>query len=111
MAPPGYRELRTDHVVVILPRTSYLVLWGVDHLEWLQGQITNDVRLLSHHNWLDFCLTDPKGRLTAICRAWKDAHVERHILNALVVATTKPEALVSRIREAVILEDVQFEAY
>ena len=57
MAPHGYRELRTDHVVVELPGIKYFLLTGKDALDWLQGQSTNDVRLLEEKPWLDFCLT------------------------------------------------------
>ncbi len=99
MAPPGYRELRTSQVRVELQGMTYFILWGKDHLEWLQGQVTNDVRLLEERPWLDFCLTKPTGQLLALCRAWKDN-------DRLIVATAQPEVLRTRVMDSVILEDV-----
>ncbi len=99
MTPPGYHELRTSQARVVLPGMTYFTLWGQDHLEWLQGQVTNDVRLLEERQWLDFCMTKPTGQLLALCRAWKDD-------DRLIVATAQPEVLRTRVEDSVILEDV-----
>lgn len=99
MAPPGYRELRTDHVLVELRDVAYFELTGRDHREWLQGQATNDVRLIEDQPWLDFCLTKPTGQIAAVCRAWVFG-------TGLLIATEQPDVLLARTEETVILEDV-----
>jgi folate-binding protein YgfZ len=99
MAPPGYRALRTDSVRVVLPGIRYFKLQGRDSLDWLQGQATNDVRLLEGAPWLDFCLTKPTGQILAVCRAWAAP-------GGTILATQRPEALVQRFEESVILEEV-----
>lgn len=98
-APPGYRELRTSQVQVELLDMKYVVLSGRDHRDWLQGQSTNDVRLLDDLPWLDFCLTKPTGQIVAECRAWGTQ-------DSAIVATAKLGVLIARAEESVILEDV-----
>ena len=99
MAPAGYRALRLSQARVVLSGTTYFVLSGRDHREWLQGQCTNDVLSLEGRPWLDFCLTKPTGQLLALCRAWVRG-------GTLVVATDRPEVLIERVEGTVILEDV-----
>ncbi len=98
-APKGYRELRTSAVIVDLPGLQIFRLSGADHLSWLQGQCTNDVRRLESQVSLDFCLTKPTGQILSICHAWKSE-------DGMLIATDEPTVLIERVTETVIMEDV-----
>jgi folate-binding protein YgfZ len=76
-------------------------LSGDDREEWLQGQATNDVRLLKPGNRLSFCFCEPTGGLLAVIDAWA---VEDRIL--LSTARELESAVLDRVERMTVLEDV-----
>lgn len=98
-APAGYRELRTDAVVVPQFAPSVFAIDGADAVEWLQGQCTNDLHILGPQG-LDFCFTKPTGQILTLCRAWKRG-------DDIVVAVDDPGVLMARVDQTVIMEDVR----
>jgi folate-binding protein YgfZ len=103
MAPARYCDLRLGQAKFEIPGLAYFRLGGDDRLSWLQGQATNDVRLLESRPWLDFCLTNPKGQIEAVCRAWRD------VQPWINIATAQGEVLQRRVEETVILESVSLQ--
>ncbi len=78
-------------------------LWisGADRASWLQGQITNDIRLLSPASPLQFCLCSPSGQIEAIGRLYEVA--DRFLM---ISSPNGVAAMVARIQSNVILEEV-----
>ncbi len=78
-------------------------LWisGADRASWLQGQITNDIRLLSSSSPLPFCLCSPSGQIEAIGRLYEVG--DRYLL---ISSQSGVAAMVARIQSNVILEEV-----
>ena len=71
-------------------------LSGADRLTWLQGQVTNDVFASSR-----FCLCAPNGQIEGVFSMWAEG--ESHALESTVSGC---EALLRRVADFVILEDV-----
>ena len=44
---------------------AFIEFSGEEWKEWLQGQITNDIRLLAPENPIQFCLCKPTGQILA----------------------------------------------
>lgn len=99
-APPGYRELRTNTVAVPQAKLSVFCLKGEDAEDWFQGQCTNDLRLLDVQDGIDLCLTKPTGQIRCLGRAWRRS-------DGLIVAATDSEALIDRVAQTVVMEDVE----
>jgi tRNA-modifying protein YgfZ len=76
-------------------------LHGDDRLEWLQGQATNDVRLLTPGKSLSFCLCEPTGGLLAVVDAWA---LEDRIL--MTTARELQQVVLDRVERMTIMEDV-----
>lgn len=76
-------------------------LTGDDREEWLQGQATNDIRLLKPGQRLSFCLCEPTGGLLAVLDAWA---LEDRIL--LTTARERETAVLDRVERMTIIEDV-----
>lgn len=74
-------------------------LTGSDALEWLQGQVTQDVSQLSAGTALQTCLLDSTGRILDL------AAVVLHD-RAPHVLTSRPERWFERVDELVVMEDV-----
>ena len=78
-----------------------VALGGEDRTDWLQGQITNDLRGLHFGEVLDFCVCEPTGQLLAPCRA--------QILPDQILILLPKACLTSfldRVEQMVITEDV-----
>lgn len=77
-------------------------LSGADRLEWLQGQATNDVSVLTADRPVDFCLCAPTGQILAPCRAW--ALEDRIVIEAPLECVS---AFLERATLMVVMEDVE----
>lgn len=80
---------------------ALLELTGDDRTEWLQGQATNDVRLLKPRGRLSFLFCEPTGQLLAILEAW--AFDDRIVMST---ARERVSAVLDRVESMTILEDV-----
>jgi tRNA-modifying protein YgfZ len=99
----SYRTLR-EACVQHVPQAALVRLTGSDRKGWLQGQATHNLERLDVGWSRGFCLCSPTGQILAVCRVWA-------LPDSLLVGTdlvTLP-ALLQRIEDMVILEDVQAE--
>lgn len=78
---------------------SLIVFSGEEWKDWLQGQITNDIRNLTAEKPLEFCLCKPTGQMLAV--GWIDFG------GNMWVPTTCVSAVLDRVDQMVILEDCQ----
>lgn len=97
-----YSKLQDSSCLFELTETEIFALKGEDRKGWLQGQVTNDLRDLQLGSALDACLCKPTGQLLAFLRIYEGE-------NALYLVTNEPEEIVTRVQEAVIMEDVILE--
>jgi len=97
----GYTHLVSDGACVRLDG-ALVRLSGADAEEWLQGQVTNDLRRLDARPFVDACLTKSTGQLEAALRIWRRS-------DGLTVSTTDLASLAARVSDYVILEDVTLE--
>ncbi|MBS1723875.1 MAG: hypothetical protein JSS66_13085 [Armatimonadetes bacterium] len=98
----GYNELRNSAAKIYWPGLEAFTLRGADAAEWLQGQVTNDVRLVAKMPWLDACVVKPTGQIEGVVRIW--ARNEE-----LLLVTDAGSVLRDRVERFVILEDVVLE--
>lgn len=77
-------------------------LTGADAREWLQGQVTGDLRTLAPGGAMRACLCKPTGQLLAHLEIWDAGETLR-----LLVHRDELPALLTRVEEAVIMEDVE----
>ena len=101
-AQRDYDRLRDDCGLIRLPRVALVELTGDDRKGWLQGQATNNVRRLESGNSIPFCFTTPTGQLLSVVNAW--AVTDRFLLTC--AQDTLP-AVLARVRQMVVLEDVE----
>lgn len=95
-----YRRLSSGDGPFDLPDWSVIELSGEDWREWLQGQITGDVRQLSDTNPVGFCLTKPTGQILSYGElSLRDSE------GWLSVPTSSVDAILHRVATMVILED------
>ena len=87
-------------VIVAQTQDVAVYIGGADRHEWLQGQITQDIRNVSPTTPINACLLTPTGQMRAMLRI-HDCGDE------LAVVTSQPAELVSRIEQFVIMEDVE----
>lgn len=80
---------------------TLVVLEGSDVLEWLQGQVTQDVRVLDQRSSAGACFCLPTGQLEAF------AVLHRMESTQVGIATNQPEVVRSRVDQYVILESVE----
>lgn len=83
---------------------AVLLISGSDAVSWLQGQITNDARLLETGNPLSFCFCRPTGQVEAIARA-----VKTSIGILMTVPKRAVDTVLARFAEFVVMEDVGVE--
>ncbi len=85
------RNALNSHTVMCdLSHLGLLKLTGIDTLAFLQGQVTNDIKLLNGHNahYTGYC--NPKGRLLALFLAFSHHdHVHLQMPKELVVSIAK----------------------
>lgn len=94
-------RLREDAAAFALDGWSLIELSGEDRLDWLQGQATNDVRVLTEGRRVAFCLCEPTGQLLAVVDAWA---LEDRIFMA--VPRERTTTVLARIERMTIMEDV-----
>lgn len=94
--------LKDDYVWRPLPHAAMLRLWGADVASWLQGQVTQDLRGIQPGESTLACLCRATGQLEDVLS------IRRREADWLVFAE-RPEVLLKRIEEFVIMEDVQVE--
>jgi len=99
-AEDGYRALTEASAWVRLPDFAVLLFTGADAKSWLQGQITNDVRLLSVKDPLETCVCSATGQLEAIASLAETSA-------GVTAVTDAPEVLERRVENFVVMEDVQ----
>lgn len=99
----GYNDLTQSFARVEWPGLEAFLVSGSDAMDWLQGQVTNDVRLLMHRNWVDACLARATGQIEADVRLIASDE-------GVVVLTTNGAAVRDRVESMVILEDVALES-
>lgn len=97
----GFDRLRGDCGLFILDKFSVIEISGEDRKGWLQGQATNDLKQLDLGASSAFCICQPTGQILAVCDIW--GLKDRFILTCEAIAAP---ALLSRIDQMVILEDV-----
>jgi len=77
---------------------------GCDAKDWLQGQITQDIRLLSPKSPIAFCLTNATGQIVGL------GTLSEGIAGIVVVADSRSmECLQARLDTYVIMEDVHLQ--
>lgn len=99
-----YDRLRDDCGLVSLPGLGQVIMKGDDRKGWLQGQATNNVRRFETGNSVSFCFTSPTGHLLAIVDGW--AVHDRFLFTC---ARETVPAVLTRIEQMVVLEDVEAE--
>jgi folate-binding protein YgfZ len=97
-----YDRLSNSAGLLELNEWSLLEICGHDRKNWLQGQVTNDVRTLNPGTSLSFCMCSNTGKLEAVVDAWEGPESLW-----LVCATSSAGAVKTRVEETVILEDVE----
>lgn len=99
-----YKRLSAGHGAFELPDWSVIEISGDDWREWLQGQITGDVRQLSPEKPVGFCLTKPTGQILSFGEL-----SEHEGKGWLTVPEATVPVILQRVESAVILEDCSAE--
>jgi len=97
-----HTALRTAAVVVDLGYRGRLCLTGADRVRLLNGQVTNDLKVLTPGQGCAAAFCSPKGRLVA------DVHV--YVLPEELLLDFEPglsTALIQRLEHHIVAEDVQ----
>ncbi len=97
-----YRRLTAGDEAFVLPDWSIIEISGEDWREWLQGQITGDVRQLTPTHSIGFCMTKPTGQILSFGELF-----ERDGKGWLTVPNATVSAILLRVESAVILEDCE----
>jgi folate-binding protein YgfZ len=98
--PLGYEAVTERAGIIPTGGLAAIELTGPDRLEWLQGQVTNDLRSLQPGDALSFCLTKPTGQLLALGTLW-------NCPKTTLIVTGQPEVVLKRVEEMVIMEEVE----
>src|SRR5438477_283027 len=99
---PGYEALRSKAAILPDLELALIELTGEDRLDWLQGQVTNDLRGLEPGDTKSFCLCEATGQILALCDLW----VQKDRLLITTDLAAAPH-LLKRAEAMVILEDVR----
>lgn len=86
----------------VLPEQAVVEVTGEDALEWLQGQVTNDLSALRAGDSIYGFVLTPKGRVLA--DAWVTDAGEAY---RLVVPASQVAPLMERLERYLIMEDVE----
>lgn len=97
-----YERLLSSCGVLTGHSIAAIALKGEDRLDWLQGQVTNDLRGLEPGMSKGFCLCRNTGQIQAVGRAWA-------LQDALILAADAEgvAALEQRVAQMVVIEDVE----
>ena len=104
-APLGYRELLETCALVNLPPQSCLLLSGDDALEWLNGQVTRELRDIVPGETRAACLCSVTGQIEAVLLI---ARFPGRI--AIQTFADTASRLSERVENSVFMEDVRVEA-
>lgn len=99
-----YERLRDDCGIVGLADVALIELTGEDRKGWLQGQATNDLRNFDAGASRSFCICEATGQILTVCDCW--SLPDRFLLTC---PRSTVEALLTRVRAMVIMEDVSAE--
>ncbi len=100
----GYEEFKSSCACFPLTGVSLIKVTGEDRLDWLQGQATNDMRMLTESGSISFCFCTATGQPVARLDAWaKGDSIYISVENACI------EAVLERFNKMVILEDIEAE--
>lgn len=91
--------LKTDKLLISSINETVIELSGEDARDWLQGQITQDISLLTDGGHISSCICSPTGQLLTI------VHIYERSGNLLLV-TPNPEVILNLVENFVIMEDV-----
>ena len=100
----GYFALANSAARVAWPGLSAYSLEGSDAEEWLQGQVTNDLRKLGRDGSIDACLVKATGQLQAVLRIWRREA-------GLLIIAEGGEVLADRFENFVILEEIELRTF
>ena len=104
-APNGYRELLESAALVKMPPQACLFLSGEDALEWLNGQVTQELRTMADGESRAACLCSVTGQIEAMLLIAR--------LPGRIAVQTFAEAaskLIERAESSVFMEDVRVES-
>jgi folate-binding protein YgfZ len=97
--PVGYPELQSSWVWRPMPEAGMFRLTGEDVQEWLQGQVTQDLRRVGEGESTMACLCKPTGQLEDVLRI-------RRLPDSWLVFCERPDIFGQRLEDFVIMEDV-----
>lgn len=87
-------------VLLLRPlKESVIELSGEDAKDWLQGQITQDIQLLTKGGHIAACICSPTGQLLAIVHVYERS-------GKILLVTQNPEVVLNLVKDFVIMEDV-----
>jgi folate-binding protein YgfZ len=95
-----YKLLSSQGGAFSLDDYAVIEFSGEEWKDWLQGQITNDIRLLTSDNPLSFCLCKPTGQILA--------PGVLHLVNGkgwMIVPLVCAPVVLARVEQMVILEE------
>jgi folate-binding protein YgfZ len=95
-----YKQLSEQGGAFSLADYAVIEFSGDEWREWLQGQITNDLRLLTADHPIDFCMCKPTGQIIAPGTL--------HLVNGkgwMIVPLSCSPAVLLRVEQMVILEE------
>ena len=104
-APNGYRELLEGAALVKMPAQACLFLSGEDALEWLNGQVTQELRTMAVGESRAACLCSVTGQIEAMLLIARLP--ERIAVQTFAETASK---LVERVENSVFMEDVRVES-
>ena len=99
-----YRRLTAGTEAFVLPDWSVIEIRGEDWREWLQGQVTNDLRKLTPESPLKVCVCKPTGQIVSFGEIQDTGEAARFFL-----PTPTVEVVLQRLEQMVILEDCEGE--
>jgi folate-binding protein YgfZ len=98
------RAVIDGNIIADLSHYGLIQVTGSDATEFLQGQLTNDIRQVSANQTQLSAYCNPKGRMLAILRIAKQGN--RYLLR---LPATRLEPILTRLRLFVLRADVQLE--
>ena len=101
----GYRELWKSCALVPLPPQACLMLSGEDALEWLNGQVTQELRTMAVGESRKACLCSVTGQIEAMLLIARLP--ERIAIQTFAETASKVS---ERVASSVFMEDVRIEA-
>jgi len=88
-----------------LSTTRILKFSGADTVNFLQGQLTNDINALDGSNWQYAGYCNPKGRLLGLLKLWKDGENIYAAMDSSIVEPTIERLRMYIMRSNVFVEE------